>query len=98
MQTTLHNTPPVDNGQLNLLSTEKAVTHLQECLCSECLFVPRIRDAEVYIHWCENRLAKSPPRRRDHWQHELNAAWRSLKFWRRQYATSSPQEMVTNES
>lgn len=59
--------------------------HPRACLCPDCLFLPRVKDAEFYVHWVENRLAKSTPRWYEHWQQQLNYAWQSLNYWQRQY-------------
>lgn len=59
--------------------------HAPDCLCGDCLFLPRVKDAEAYLHWVENRLAKSTPRWREHWQRQLAYAWQSLNYWKRQY-------------
>lgn len=64
--------------------TDKPI-HPRACLCPDCFFLPRVKDAEFYLHWVENRLAKSTPAWQEHWQQQLNYAWYSLNYWQRQY-------------
>lgn len=74
--------PAPDSAQLP--QTDNSI-HSRACLCPDCLFLPRVKDAEAYIYWIENRLAKSTPRWYEHWQQQLNYAWQSLNYWQRQY-------------
>lgn len=89
MQVAQHSNPPAHNGQpapdSAQLSQSDNQIHLKGCYCPDCLFLPRVKDAEFYLHWVENRLAKSTPRWREHWQQQLNYAWQSLNYWQRQY-------------
>lgn len=66
--------------------------HNTGCLCADCLFLPRVKDAETYVHWVENRLARSTPQWREFWQQQLNYAWQSLNYWKRQYEAESRME------
>lgn len=78
-----NNTPLAPNGQPSQETNNQI--HSKVCLCADCLFLPRVKDAESYVHWVENRLAKTTPRWQEHWQQQLAYAWQSFNYWKRQY-------------